>query len=325
MRCPSRSTVVGSCARRSKRCCVWQSDAGNEDLENQKLPSPWPSPCKYPISPRTPSWRSFQASDEDDFQSCDEAEAKEPSATPLVQVRMKLPPQNKNRVSHYQWIEELLQTIVAGDSSSLCKADKGKRPPGQGCAPLFVVAGACPNSFCGMQAVLFSQVGHGVDFWFVKPLPGNNDVLDKNTLKLHTKGPYKNSPGRSKQVYAPLAHKFAQGGDSSGPMFGVDSSGRAFIEEDLGNGERTRLLIYLVWQEAWSSPIAFRKFVRGKICYQRGRLEAPGPEEQTASLFFARQYEIRDGNVFIASAGDGEPIHSLLPPDSFQEMYETHF
>merc|ERR1712194_182827 len=185
------------------------------------------------------------------------------------------------------------------------------------------VAGACPNSMCGistgMQAVLFSQVQKGgVDFWWVKPRKEGGQ-LEPSFLTLHKKGSFKNDPGRSKPIYAPLAEKFSKGADGDF-VYGVDGSGRAFIEE-IGEGEvRERLLLYLVWQEAWSGVFSSEKFIRGKILYQK---DAPGGlQEQSAnpSPFFAREYEIRDGQLTLASIGDEEILPSLLPPDSFQGM-----
>ena len=47
--------------------------------------------------------------------------------------------------------------------------------------PLFVVAGACPNSFCGMQAVLYSLMlrtpASEIDFWWIKPTKADPALL----------------------------------------------------------------------------------------------------------------------------------------------------
>jgi len=226
-----------------------------------------------------------------------------------LDLRPKLPPQNKNRVSQYAWCEKLLQMIADGSAKAATSVD-GQR----GSTPLFIAAGACPNSFCPMQAVLFSQTDEKVDFWWIKPSHANPTQLEPATLNLHTDGPFKNVPGRSRPVYAPLAEKFAAGADGDF-VFGIDNAGRAFIEEDDGQGHRTRLLLLLIWQECWSSPMAYKKFIRGKILYQKGR---PG---YRGDSFFTRQYEICNGQISIAARLEEEPVETILPPDSIQEMY----
>ena len=56
---------------------------------------------------------------------------------------------NKNLVRDYEWLAELLDSIVRG------KVDKvADLAGGLSGAPIFVVAGGCPNAFCGMQARL---------------------------------------------------------------------------------------------------------------------------------------------------------------------------
>lgn len=261
-------------------------------------------------------------------------------ATPIaLPVRRKLPAQNTNRMSQYRWLEELLQTIADGRSGGIAP-DDFETPR---CTPLFVVAGACPNAYCKMQAVMYAQVGSIVDFWWVKPQKDNPCCLEKNTLTLHMTGPFKNNAGRSRSVYSPLAEKFASGIPDGDFTFGIDKHGRAFVEEDTGagDGSRARLLIYLIWQEDWSSAFAYTKFIRGKICYQKEAalgtratqgtsMESPTGKVMTTSsscksagnmLFFAREYEFRDGQLSIAAPCEEEAVQTLLPPDSFQEMY----
>ncbi|CAK0843479.1 unnamed protein product [Prorocentrum cordatum] len=171
-----------------------------------------------------------------------------------------------------------------------------------------------------MQAVLFSQLpGGGVDFWWVKPRKDEAGQLEPMFLALHRRGSFKNDPGRSRPIYAPLAEKFSRGADGDF-VFGVDGSGRAFIEESREGNARERMLLYLVWQEAWSGVFSSEKFIRGKILYQKGApggLQEPG---SNSSLFFAREYEIRDGQLTLSAVGDEEILPALLPPDSFQGM-----
>ena len=84
----------------------------------------------------------------------------------------KLP--NKNKPSSYGWLRYLLSDIaqcMAPAVSDLSTHDRG--------TPLFVVAGACPSIYAGMQCVMFSamaplqaeaEVMPTVDFWWIKPI-----------------------------------------------------------------------------------------------------------------------------------------------------------
>lgn len=299
-----------------------------------------PNCCSSPTSSSACA-STWTAEDDEEFLSCDEqavVEAvapREPSrsyslsvsrapsanSTPTTSPRSRLqgltlrPAVNKNHVSHFAWLQDLLQSIVASDTARLVDESANV-------VPLFVVAGACPSPLCSsMQAVMFSEIAGAVDFWWIKPSRVDPTQLERETLRLHSSGPFKNTPGRSRSFYSPMSEKFAVGVDGDF-VFGVDSSGRAFIEEEADGGRRRRLLIYFVWQESWGSPIGFRKFIRGKICYQKGDPDVPGPRRRDAPRFFARQYEIEGGRISIAPRSEEETIPTLLPPDSFQEMYD---
>lgn len=322
----SSTSSVGSCARRCLRPKKpSQAPRCNADFEpDLEVQIPSLSVGK-PDSKEKPR-ESFQTDDDLDdlgFFSCDEAaiidaiaprgrslsRESTPASTPRLNPLPKLPIQNKNRISQFAWCENVLQMIADGNSKSVSSAN------GQNSStPLFIVAGACPNSFCGMQAVLFSQIDEKVDFWWIKPSQADPTRLETETLNLHANGPFKNVPGRSRPVYSPLADKFAAGADGEF-VFGVDDTGRAFIEEDAGDGHRTKLFLLLVWQESWSSVMARKKYIRGKILYQKGR---PGSR---GTLFFTRQYEICDGQISIAARHEEESVETILPPDSIQEMY----
>ena len=63
----------------------------------------------------------------------------------------KLP--NKNRPSHYLWMKDFLLQLSEGVAPMV--ADHATKAEG---TPLFVVAGACPSSFAGMQCVLYSAM-----------------------------------------------------------------------------------------------------------------------------------------------------------------------
>lgn len=312
--------------------------------------------------PASLSGVSLQIPSDDDFKSCDEGSLSSAAASereaddelPLAPpppapaapappaparasasaraagaIGRTLPPQNKNRVSHFAWTEEVLQTIVRGTRIA---ADAG----GASSSPLFLVAGACPNSLCGMQAVLFCKQEGAVDFWWVKPMKSDRSRLEIETLRLHTRGAFKNAPGNSRPVYSPLASLFANGPVASqaahaAPQgayaFGVDAEGRAFIDEVSRNGKKTRMLPYLIWQESWSSPLARKQFIRGKLCYRKGGAAPAGADQLGGGPggFFTRQYEFRDGRLAIAAREDEEMLPSLLPPDAFQEMRELPF
>merc|ERR1712187_86739 len=134
---------------------------------------------------------------------------------------------------------------------------------GQKATPIFVIAGGCPNTFSPMQAVVYCRLPTGVDFWWLKPKANNMNELEENTLHRHANGPHKNDPGKSRNVYQPLADKF-EGKTDGDFFFGVDDRGRAYIEDlDPSNTTKQRMLVYFIWMESWSSPLARRRFVQG--------------------------------------------------------------
>lgn len=234
----------------------------------------------------------------------------------VLRPQMKTrPPTNSNRVSQYGWLTELLAMITDSAASGVAKDLDSK----QSATPLFVVAGFCPNSFAGMQAVVYNQLSRGIDFWWAKPQEENPQRLERATLDLHNSGRHKNVAGKSRAVYAPLAEKFLGVADQGDFAFGVEG-GRAFVEDLKGHAAKSgrRMLLYLVWQENWSSLFARRKFIEGKICYQWSEADGSKPKAR----FFARQYRIEDGQLDIADEACEEEVVSLLPPDKLQEMYE---
>lgn len=60
--------------------------------------------------------------------------------------------------------------------------------------------------------------------------------------------------------------------------------------------------------------MARQKFLRGKLCYEKF-----GTQDESLGRqgLFARQYEIKDGQIRIAVDGEVQ-IAAVLPPDSFQ-------
>jgi len=82
-------------------------------------------------------------------------------------VRLLSTALNKNKVHEFGWVAPVLQAIVANSPLPVTDLQTGAR--GQ---PLFVVCGGCPNSFCGMQAVLYAHMQTAsptLDFWCAQP------------------------------------------------------------------------------------------------------------------------------------------------------------
>lgn len=227
---------------------------------------------------------------------------------------------NKNRVGSYPWLTQLLESVVANSSEPL--EDLSTGCPGR---PLFVVAGACPNSFCGMQAVLYAlmHTPRLIDFWWVKPSATDANSIEPQTINRHAKGAHKNDPGRSRALYAQFADLFSLGDDEDmlrkstkggGGLlrFGVARHGamlpeRAFIEQVV-SGER--YYVYFIWQEDWTSnPFARSKFIRGKIAYQR---------DPAAPQLYVRPYAYRDGTLDVPQDAQEYQIATALPPDGIK-------
>ena len=249
-------------------------------------------------------------------------------AAPLTDVELARLP-NKNRVHDFEWLSQLLTSVVENRADRT--EDVASRVAG---TPLFVVAGACPNPFCGMQAVMYVRM-HGaaqrLDFWWVKPEARNPRALEAQTLRRHAKGAHKNDPGRSREVYAKFADLFdvddggvttrarsnshtalssARSNKAGGGKLGfdvgeVDGKERAYIEQ-LATGERYWL--YLIWQEDWTTnPFARSKYVKGQIVYQK---------DPNTAAYYARPFAYRDGVLSVpADARLEEAVPTVLPPD----------
>lgn len=211
----------------------------------------------------------------------------------------------------WQWLEDLLGTIASGDAAGLA-VDLVQKQPG---TPLFVVAGACPNAFCGMQAVVYCKVGSAVDFWWIKPQIEDPAKLEQNTLNLHMQGRHKNVAESSKAVYGPLAEKFGGNVEEDGLTYGVTSCGRAYIDE-VQDGRTTRMFVHLVWQETWSGFFSTSMYMTGKMYYQKaavGALPLQGPRAQ----FFARHFRIQDRGLLLAPLDEHpeELVPYAFPPE----------
>jgi len=230
---------------------------------------------------------------------------------------------NKNKVHEFGWVTPVPQAIVANAALPVLELQTGTR--GQS---LFLVCGGCPNSFCGMQAVLYAYMQTPtptLDFWWIKPYKADSSRLDRATLDRHSKGEHKNDPGRSRALYAQFSDLFALGGGAeaearasragggklrfevawSGPSQSVP---RALIVDVVSGA---RYYIYLIWQEDWTSnPFARSKYIKGKFVYQR---------EPGASSFFARPYAYRDGVLSVPPHPElEESVAAPMPTDAIQ-------
>jgi hypothetical protein len=232
--------------------------------------------------------------------------------------------QNQNMPTDYGWMSELLELILKNETAGIGSLD-GSTRNAQVTSPLFVVCGACPSSWAPMQAVLFSAVGSGVsniDFWWIKPVKGQTNLLEKNTLHRCSKGPHKNDPGRSKPIYKPIGDLFVGNGNSKVKQdfqFGMEmilSTQRAFIEDPRGSGNPPpRYYIYLVWQEEWTQNLlSSNKFIKGKIAYQRDPLRG------LEALIFLREYCISNGKMDLADHEEPMPRNTVLPSAVLKDL-----
>lgn len=260
--------------------------------------------------------------------------------SPRRPARVKNPPVNANRISQYHWLEEVLRAVVVGQARDMV-VDVASRSAG---SPLFVLAGACPSSLTrAMQAMMFSVVGEAlaVDYWWIKPSASDPRALERGTLDRHFQGRHKNTCGKmARAIYAAIADKFVTcrggGGGTSGGgsdlAFDLDHERRrAFIEERFKDGHRARLYLFFVWQETWSGPWAYRKFMQGQLCYQRmessTRLSGASPEANGSTglvrdRFYVRQFKIWDNRILMSPPEDELEVRTCLPPDWVQEMYD---
>jgi len=209
---------------------------------------------------------------------------------------------NTNLPSDYSWLEVVLWTLGKNQASSLTCTDM---VTGRESIPLFFVLGACPNTFCGMQAVMYSSSvsnNNDIDFWWVKPTKADSSRLESSTLCKHVKGQHKNDPGRSKSFYKPLADLFqGEGSTMNGVKFGIShgTNGlrdpRACIEQVIG-GRSTKHWLTMIWQEEWTSnPFAFSKYIKGKLVYQK---------DVEKMEFFTKAYSIQNGTMTLSEIED---------------------
>jgi len=235
--------------------------------------------------------------------------------------RKLLPPSgNANMPADYVWLEEPIRSLASDQAHTLGCVDVAS---GEGFTPLFFCLGACPNTFCGMQVVMFCLPDRKdeIDFWWVKPKKGNL-LLEPNTLGLHKKGTYKNDPGRSRPVFKPLADLFSQNTIVGRHSFGIEpatareqSPRRAYIDQKDGDSTQRYYLAY-IWQEDWTTnPFARVKSTRGKLVYQK---------QSEALRFYSRQYCITQGSSQEVIIYDDEdpPFETLLPDTNIKALWE---
>lgn len=211
---------------------------------------------------------------------------------------------NTNFPQDYSWLEPAIWSIAKNVSRGMKCQDT---VTGQAYLPLFFVLGACPNAFCGMQAVMYSSSAANsldIDFWWVKPQREDAHCIETETLSRQPKGPYKNDPGRSKPFYNPIADLFTQKSSMNALTFGIedvpDENGgsvpRAVVRHDAAGALVDKHYLTMVWQEEWTqNPFARHKYIKGKIVYQRH------PEEME---FFTKAYTILDGQMMLSEIED---------------------
>lgn len=231
-------------------------------------------------------------------------------------LRMKTTVRNGNVPADYAWLESVLDRVASNRAQSLRCTNT---TTGEELVPVFLVLGGCPNTFCGMQAVMYCANPEGrVDFWWIKPSKNSPQSLETSTLNRHAKGPHKNDPGRSTPFYKPIADLFQDSASKDGWRFGMESRTqgvqteflRAFIEPEMSS-KRERYYWLLVWQEDWTTnPFAWQKYIRGKIFYQK---------DVSSMQFFSRQYFLSSGQVSMSNLEEG-PFHTLLPSDSVKQL-----
>jgi hypothetical protein len=247
---------------------------------------------------------------------------------------------NKNRPSDYRWLEGLLG-MIAFNAAPVVR-DLATQAVG---SPLFVMAGACPSVFAGMQAVVFTAMyeprspssvrlsagGTGapskeerptIDFWWLKPRPEDGNALQEDTLHRVPKGTWKNDPGASKKIYSPLAALFDAGGTSTDgklrfgvlPRADANLRARAYIE---CTATRVRYLLCWVWLEDWSSPISLgKKYMKGKLVYQRGD---QGVASASTGRYYARPFKFLESLLIVPPGSHlEEEVGGVLPADSLK-------
>lgn len=141
------------------------------------LDAPPPSTDKKDGASRDQSQYTSDSSSDSESESSEGSHLKPSGAALISSPKQSKPVRNKNSISQYTWLEELLLMIV--DRTGLFALKDMNT--GQRGTPLFVVAGACPNKVTGMQAVMYSYVEDAVLFWWIKPQDKNPTLLERNT------------------------------------------------------------------------------------------------------------------------------------------------
>jgi len=224
---------------------------------------------------------------------------------------------NANLPSAYMWLEDSLELLAANQASSLACTGENKRR----LVPILFVLGGCPNRFCGMQAMMFAMgapksAADVIEFWWVKPSTESAQEIDRETLSLHDSGQHKNSPGSSASFYQPLADLFQQRVRVTAFTFGTKKVIHNGVETDRAviYNEKGAEVLYVIglWQEDFTlNPMAWSKYIKGKIIYQKSF---------ETGEYFSRQYEIHDGAPFIADFEEG-PVLTVLPTAAIKNLW----
>jgi len=213
---------------------------------------------------------------------------------------------NPNKLGDYVWTAEVVRAVDS--ATDAC-----------GSFPLFLVFGACPNSFTNMQAVMYVYKNKKVDYWWIKPTREDASKLERETLVYNTSGTWKNDPGKSKTVYDPVMHLFDQGGRHGDLSFELvhDTRARACINV---HGEKDvikeRLYIYLIWQEDWTvNPFSRSRFLKGKVVFKY---------EPKDIHFCAREFLLRD-NLFKLVGEDSNEFTDIFTDGASEvkDIYEN--
>lgn len=226
------------------------------------------------------------------------------------------PSGNSNKPGDFVWLEYCLDQLAANKAASLGCAGEHGDP----LTPILFVIGGCPNSMCGIQAVMFAVSAKSVvDFWWVKPNKQSPKEIEHETLKRHETGKHKNAPGRSAPFYQPLADLFQQGVRVRDWEFGLapanSESGTQIVRAFLRHGKAPDETLYILfmWQEDFPlNPFARSKYIKGKLVYQRSFGSAE---------YFSRQYELHDGAISIADFEEG-PVSTVLPGESLKTLWD---
>ena len=125
-----------------------------------------------------------------------------------------------------------------------------------------------------------------VDFWWLRPDEKAPAQLQPESLNRHATGYFKNAPGQSRAVYAPLADLFGEASEMTAGLLnfrvvrGAGGAARAVIECAQTDAQ---YVLVLAWQEDWSTPLSRSRRPRCQL-HSAGSSIFPAPRPmRTAS------------------------------------------